>query len=262
MRLLTRAFFLGGRCSYLASTVFHSCAASTLTLNELRGGIREVWQGSSNHEADAAVGLFEWETRVADQRLRPGMSVLLAGCGSGREVFSFTERGCRVTGVDPATAALDAARTLLNARRLSAELVDGFVDETVLPGRFDVAWFGNASYSLIPETDRRVRTLRRLAEQLNPGGFICLNFQSPLARPRPFVIRAARAAAALARSDWRMEPGDLVGWKQRDGHVYYSYGHAFVPEEIEREVSLAGLRIVERLDPHDVSVYVLEPTGR
>lgn len=260
--VLARAFFHSGRFSYLASTVFHSAAANSLCLADLRAGIREHWQPFANTEAEATAGLFAWEERVASARLHPGASVLMAGCGSGREVFPLAERGCRVVGVDPATDALGVARTILAARGLQADLMDGFIDELVIPGRFDAIWFGNTSYSLIPEAARRVRTLRRFSGQLSPGGFICLDHQSPLARPRPLVIRAARAAGRLAGSDWRLEDGDLVGWKQQNGAAYYSYAHAFVPEEIEREASLAGLRIVERFNPPDVAAYVLEPIGR
>lgn len=260
--LQSRVFFYCGRLSYLASTVFHGCAASSLSLNQLRSGIREHWQEFANSDAEATVGLFPLEARLADRRLNPGMSVLIAGCGSGRELLPLAARGCRVTGVDPATVALDVSRRLLNARGLHAALIDGFIDQVELPDRFDAIWFGNTSYSLIPETARRVRTLRRAAEWLKPGGFIYLDFQSPLARPRPFVIRVARAAGALARSDWRMEHGDLVGWKHRNGVPYYSYAHAFLHEEIERESSRAGLRIVERLDAPDVAAYVLEPINR
>lgn len=262
MQLLTRAFFLGGRLTYLVSTVLHSCAANSLTLNNLRAGIREHWQRFANSEAEATEGLYAWEARIADERLRPGTSVLVAGCGSGREVLPFVERGCLVTGVDPASDALAVARRLLDARGLKAVLIDGFIDEIDLPDFFDAIWFGNTSYSLIPESARRVQTLRRLARQLNPDGFICLDHQSPLARPRPLVIRAARAAGALAGSDWRLEDGDLVGWKQRDGAAYYSYAHAFAADEIEREAALAGLRVVERLTPPDVAAYMLEPAAR
>lgn len=258
MRIVARGFFLGGRCFQLAATIFHSCAAGSQSINELRTGIREYWQGFAGGRDEIASGFFDWERSVADRWVRPGAAVLLAGVGTGRDLFPFLERGCRVTGVDPATEALDIARRELTARGVSATLVAGFVEESAPADRFDVVWFSNASYSLIPEMSRRAALLKRLAAQLNPEGVICVSHQSHLPRPRPVVIRAAQLVGALTRSDWRLEPGDLIGWKERDGRAFYSYAHAFVPGEIEREAALAGLRIADRVDGADQTAFVLQ----
>lgn len=257
MRLLTRAFFLGGRACHLASTIFHSAAAASLTLAELRAGIPEHWQDFNSREADVDAGLVDWERAFADEWVHPGSAALVAGCGSGREMLALLARGCRVTGVDPAARALDRARRLLSARGLSARLVEGFLDDTAVDGTFNVVWFGNATYNLIPERARRVGLLRRLSAQLNPGGVIYIDYQA-LPPPRRLVARVARIAGAIARSDWRLEPGDLVGWRQRGGQVFYSYGHAFVPEEIESESRDAGLRVVSRLGTDEYPVFVLQ----
>ena len=92
-----------------------------------------------------------------------------------------------------------------------------------------------------------------------PGGRICLNFQADILRPRAATYAAARLVGRLCGSDWRMENGDTVGWAMIDGRPYYGWGHAFVPEEIERESAAAGLRLIFRRDPPDDPVYVLTP---
>lgn len=258
MRLLTRALHLAGRASHLASTTFHGCAASTLTLDELQAGIRARWRTFNERERDATGPLREWEIWYADRWIRPGLSVLVVGCGTGREIFALLARGCRVTGVDPVASALAIARRLLDDRGLSAELIEGSIADVPVPGRYDAIWFTWDCYSYIPEASRRIRTLERLALQLNAGGHVTISFQPDILRPRPIVYRAARLAGALAGADWRLEPGDLVGWAMHDGRPCYSYGHAFTPQELEREASLAGLRIVDRRDPPDDPVYVLQ----
>jgi SAM-dependent methyltransferase len=243
-------------------SLFHSCAMSTLTLARLRRGIREHWEVLGDLEADAVEGLYPWETALVEQWMGPGARVAVAGCGSGRELLPLASRGCRVAGVDPAAHALAIARRALDARALTAELIEGFAEDTSVPGGFDVIWFSGASYSLIPESARRISTLRRWAQQLLPGGVVILNFQFPLARPRAVVTRASRIAGALARSDWRMEAGDRFGFLKRNGQRFYSYGHAFTLEEFEGEAAAAGLRVRDRQMPYDFAVYVLEPVAR
>lgn len=275
MRSLTRALSAGartaalahrlpvaGRAARFASNLLLSCATNSLTLTELRRGIREHWEVLVDLEGDAVQGLCDWETTITERWTRPGTHVLVAGCGSGREILALAAKGCRVTGIDPVAAALAVARRTLKERSFSADLIEGFVEETKPPGQFDVIWFSGACYSLIPEATRRVRTLGRLTSQLRPGGSVFVDYQFPLHRPKPVVIQASRLAGALAGSDWRMEPGDRIGFAQRGAEVFFSYGHAFTSEEFEREAAEAGLRIVHREHPHDWAAYVLQPTDK
>ncbi len=259
MRYLTRLLFMAGRAFQLMSAVFLTSAEATLSLDELRGHIATRWQTFNDQPFDVDSGLTPWESEVADHLVKPGDAVLIAGCGTGREVIAYLQRGCVVTGIDPAPRVLGIARELLAERGLSATLIAGFVDEADVPGRFDAVLFGWWTYCQIPESARRIRTLQRLAAQLNPGGRIALNFDI-LLRPRDIVIRAAQIAGAVAGSDWRMEPGDVAEWRHHGGDPFFAYSHAFVPEEIEHEAAAAGLRITFRCDPPDAPAYILEPT--
>lgn len=261
MRLLTRAFFQSGRVFQLASSACHSAAAATLTLPEIRHNIVTRWQTFNITPAEVESGLLEWERDVADRLARPGAAVLIAGCGTGREVLAYLKLGCRVTGMDPARRALDIGRAMLAKHGLEVELIEGFIDETALSGEFDAVLFGWWTYCQIPERSRRVETLKRVAARLKPGGRIGLNFDI-LLRPRNAVIRLARAAGALAGSDWRLEPGDVVEWRHHGGDHFFGFSHAFVPAEIEDEAAAAGLQIVYRRDPPAHPVYVLEPAAR
>jgi hypothetical protein len=94
--------------------------------------------------------------------------------------------------------------------------------------------------------------LREAAAHLTTGGHILISYPS-LIRVRPVIIRLARIVGALWRSDWRLEPGDLV---VRYGS-FYRYEHAFEPEEIETEAAAAGLRVVYRRDSPDDPVVSL-----
>jgi len=243
MPFVTRVLSSGGRVSGFVSTLLHYFAAATLRLADLKEGIRDTWQGFNSREADIAAGLMDWERDLVDRFVKPGDAVLVIGSGSGRDLIALAERGCHVTGVEPADSALEIARRVVRDRQLSADLVEGFFEDVRLSGRFSVVMFSYHCYSYIPESRRRIDALRKAATHLTAGGHILLSYAT-LNRPRPVIIRLARAVGVMCGSDWRLEPGDLVA---REG-FFYRYGHAFSSEEIATEVAAAGLRVVYRHD--------------
>src|SRR5579859_4915696 len=163
MRLITRSFVFVARVSSSASSLFHYCAASTLRLQGIREGIQHFWQGFNSQDGDIAAGLMSWEDDLVQRFVSPGAAVLVVGCGSGRDLLPLVERGCRVTGVDPASSALSVAQRVLRQRHFSADLIEGFFEDVMISGSFDVVMFSYYSYSFIPESARRIRALRKAA---------------------------------------------------------------------------------------------------
>ena len=182
-------------------------------------------------------------TRLVARFVRPGEAVLIVGAGSGRDVIPLVERHCRVTGIDPAAAALGIAREVLRARQLPATLIEGFFEDVAVPGRFDVVMFSYFSYSYVPEARRRIAALRKAASCLTEGGRVLISY-APLPGSHPLLIRVARAAAAICRTDWRLEPGDHVAIS---GSAFRGYTHAFADGEIEREAQAADLDVVHHV---------------
>lgn len=240
MRLLTGLLFAAGRLSSRASLVLNYAGCGTMRFADVKDGIRQSWQGFHSRDEDIAIGLMDWERDLVERFVRPGEAVLIVGAGSGRDVIALVERGCHVTGVEPAAAALGLARKVLGARQLPATLIEGFFEDVEVPGRFDVVMFSYFSYSYMPEADRRIAALRKAASSLTAGGRILISYP-PMPGPHPFLIRVARAAAAICRSDWRLEPGDYVTIQ---GSAFRGYVHAFADGEIEREAQAAGLDVV------------------
>jgi SAM-dependent methyltransferase len=211
-----------------------------MNLAEVKDGIRQSWEGFHSREEDIATGLMDWERDLVARFIRPGDAVLIVGAGSGRDVIPLVERQCLVTGVEPASVPLSIARKVLRARQLSATLIEGFFEDVPVPGRFDVVMFSYYSYSYVPESRRRVAALRKAAACLTDGGRVLISYP-PLPGPHPFLIRVARAAAAVCRSDWRLEPGDHV---TIHSSAFRGYTHAFREGEIAREAKDAGLEVV------------------
>ncbi len=76
---------------------------------------------------DIDIYLFD---QVLRERIRPGMSILDAGCGGGRNLVYFLRSGYDVHGVDTAREAIAAVRTL--AARLASGLPkENFREEPV-----------------------------------------------------------------------------------------------------------------------------------
>lgn len=240
MRLLTGLLFAAGRLSSRVSVVLNYAACGTMTLADVKDGIRQSWQRFHSREEDIATGLMDWERDLVDRFVQPGDAVLIVGAGSGRDVIPLVERHCHVTGIEPAAAALGLARQALCTRQLPATLIEGFFEDVAVAGRFDVVIFSYYSYSYMPEGRRRIEALRKAASCLATDGRVLISYP-PLPGPHPLLIRVARATAAICRTDWRLEAGDHVTIQSG---VFGGYTHAFADGEIEREAQAAGLDVV------------------
>jgi SAM-dependent methyltransferase len=259
MRLATRLLFLVAWLFGSVSRQFNYLAASTMRLADIKEGIQKSWEEFNSQASDIGAGLMPWEESLIGPFVNPGTRVLIVGAGSGRDVIALVQRGCSVTGIEPAGAALRLARQALHERGLTALLIEGFFEDATIPACFDVALFSYHSYSYIPESRRRIDALRRAAAQLSPGGVILISYAA-LARPRRSMIWLSRLAGAIARSDWRLEPGDIVNVQRGRFH---NYVHAFGPGEIEQEAAAAGLQVeIHRESPeYPVAVLVAPETN-
>jgi hypothetical protein len=103
--------------------------------------------------------------------------------------------------------------------------------------------FSYYCYAAIPMASRRIAALKKAAALVNPGGHVIVSHAIGIERPRAALIRLARLAGALTRSDWRLEPGDLVA-NNRERVPSYSFTHVFEAGELEAEAAAADLRVV------------------
>ena len=231
-----RAFELAGRAlMYLA--------AGTLRLQDLRGVIANAWEEFGRSEGLILSGLMHWEQALYDRFLKPEDRILVVGCGTGRDLIALLKLGYRVEGLDVGPRAVALARRMLEQEGLQAELYTGPVEAVALPGSFDAFIFSWFCYGYIPQFETRIGVLRKVKAHLNPGGRILISYV-PAERPlRSLPIRLARFVGRMTRSDWRPEPGDMVGpaggrWQR------LHYEHQFQDGEIEKEARVAGLTVV------------------
>ena len=217
-------------------------SAGVLTREWLRAAIPRTWDTYGREEHYILSGLMPWEQECYDRVLRPGDTIFLVGCGTGRDLIALLRRGHQVDGLEVASGALETARQMLARLDLSATLHSGAIETADLPGTFDVVIFSWYCYGYIPESRSRVAVLEKTKAALEPGGRIIISYMPP-ERPRKLPIRLTMLAARLTGSDWRPQDGDKV-WASLADWRFVHYEHHFDGVEIEAEARAAGLRVL------------------
>jgi SAM-dependent methyltransferase len=104
--------------------------------------------------------------------------VLDLGCGTGRLTLAMAAAGHSVTGVDPATASIEAAR-----RKPGAERVTWIIGTSAdLDGSFDVAVLTSHVAQFLITDEAWDRTFADIHHALVPGGRLAFDTRDPLDR--------------------------------------------------------------------------------
>jgi SAM-dependent methyltransferase len=163
--------------------------------------------------------------------------VLDLGCGTGRLTVAMAAAGHSVTGVDPASASIEAAR-----RKPGAERVTWIVGTSAeLEGSFDVAVLTSHVAQFLVTDQEWDRTFADVQRALVPAGRLAFDTRDPLDRAweRWNPVDARRAVA--------MPDGTLVEmWTEvtavRDGLVDSTIRYHFPVADADDLVSTATLR--------------------
>jgi len=246
------------------SRTFVYLGIGTLRLGPLRDGIRQLWNDFNSTPQDAGAGLSPVEHELFGRWLPDRSRVLVVGSGSGRDLIALGEQGHRMSGVEPATRALELSLGFLRERGLEATVVPGFFEDVDVGGPFDAIIFSYFCYGYIPVSARRVRVLRKAAGLLAPGGRLLVSYTT-MERPHPLLVRVANLSAAVTGSDWRLEPGDTVSIRfDKPARPGFFFEHAFTIGEVLDEVAAAGLEIVHHRTASDypwIVCVVPDPPG-
>jgi len=219
-----------------------------MRLEDLRRAIRLEWRvfGMTEGVGNPAFSLMPWEDDLYSRFLKPLDSVLVVGCGTGRDLVALLKRGYRVDGLDVVPACTDVARRNLETQGLRAELHTGDIETIPLPRTYDVFIFSWFCYSYIPQADSRIHVLRKVVAHLNPEGRILLSYVPRDPARRHLPVHVARLMARLSGSDWQPEYGDLIATSTRADvrGLITHYVHEFLPQELEDEARAAGLAVI------------------
>lgn len=183
--------------------------------------------------------------------LHAGMRVLDVGCGNGRFGVFVAENlqgAFSYVGLDSSAALLERARAALgyvDARLQVRDLVTDPLSEHL--GQFElVVLFGVLHH--VPGAARRLDLMRRLAQCVEPGGWLVFS------EWRFYEDERLRARILPWDAEMQVEPGDyLLDWRR--GTTALRYCHYVDDAEHERLVAATGLARVAEFRADSANLY-------
>ena len=192
---------------------------------------------ASKHEPRAATKPFgaewgsdywgKWQTisyALYNLGIEKGASILDVGTAGGWTTLFLAESGFVPTGIDIAPASIEIARRRAARCQANAEFVVADMDELDLHRTFDAALVFDALH----HSTRQAQVIRRIADHLEPGGWVLFGEPSWLHSISPHARRTTRE----------------LGWVERGVRV----------RALKRDCAAAGLgelrRFYEGTAPH------------
>jgi SAM-dependent methyltransferase len=177
----------------------------------------DIYTGNASDYMEPDAELLE----LIDE-LPPGRALDI-GCGSGGLVVALLERGWKVSGVDIAPKAIEAAGKLLDARGLKAELSVADAADWQPEGSFDLI---TNSFALPATQEEQARLFRTIREALRPGGRVLIkDFDAAMKAREEFArfhcptvdeLVAAFDGFEVTRAEVRETPAHDHGEEHRD----------------------------------------------
>lgn len=154
-------------------------------------------------------------------RIAPGMRVLDAGCGGGRNLHYLMRAGYDVAGVDEDARSIEAVRTLAAelapTQDASAFVRSSVADMPFADGAFDVV-LSNAVLHFSPDRDRFVRSLDEMWRVLAPGGMFWSRLASDIGIEDRIVSLGDRRYRLPDGSDrYLVDEAELIEQTERRG---------------------------------------------
>lgn len=163
------------------------------------------WNSFWGDNKTSAFTKISWSKKrimaVLDRYIKPGMSVLDAGCGSGYFSNFFLTRGCKVTALDYSKEALEIARKLTNGKAsyvqgdlLSKEFCEKY------KGKFDLIFsdglfehFSRSDQLKIMQNMKLMKSKKGVVTTFVPNKFSFWEVIRPIFMPQieesPFVLK-------------------------------------------------------------------------
>ena len=180
---------------------------------------------------------------IIEQRGGPALDV---GCGTGRLLLDYLQKGLDVDGVDNSPDMLGICRDKAAAAGLdlSARLFAHEMDVLALPRRYATIFVPSSTFQLLTDPSAGARAMVRFHAHLEPRGVLVMSFMSKL-------WPGWRTPAQMQWSDWfmlaearRPEVGDTI---RRWIRTRYDHDQQLQHEENRYEVVRQGVVIHSEL---------------
>ena len=130
--------------------------------------------GAASRVTDERLAQIDWLwTKLG---LQPGMKICDLTCGPGLYAVELAKRGCTITGIDFAPAAINYARALASREDVAdrCTFIEQDVRATELPaGEFDAVLFLYGQLAIFPQADAQ-QLLVKCAQALKPDGKLAI----------------------------------------------------------------------------------------
>jgi tellurite methyltransferase len=146
------------------------------------------------HEQFGQIDIYLFD-QLLRRRIVPGMRILDAGCGSGRNLVYFLREGYEVFGVDEDQRAIDDVRRLaahLAPRLPAANFQVGFVEAMRYPNAFFDLVISSAVLHFAKDDQQFRAMLRDSWRVLNLGGILFCRLASSIGMEKQFQRIAGR----------------------------------------------------------------------
>lgn len=207
-------------------------------------------KSSIDHFKSVALdGLWESEAYVLHKYCKKGAKILDLGCGAGRTTFPLTKEGFNVLGVDMIPGMIAAAKQIAKKNKYKTKFIVGDATNLKLKNNsFDVVFFSNNAFTMIPSAFLRRKALNEIKRVLKNGGVFIfsanhrtynLNNLAVWLKElfRLFILKP------LGFNIFELEYGDMFFNKP-----WYSgkqFIHIYGKNEIKSELKKEGLTIIE-----------------
>lgn len=135
------------------------------------GFVAEFWDLLGDPRTD-------WDDREFFAQLvtRYGEPILDVGCGTGRLLLDFVERGLDVDGLDVSPEMLDICEAKADALGVTIDVYEQPMEELDLPREYGTIIVASSAFQLIVDDALAARAMRRFAEHVRPGGVVAMSF--------------------------------------------------------------------------------------
>jgi SAM-dependent methyltransferase len=217
-------------------------------------------------EAYDASGQLHFSLRMADylavllpRHAWSGKSVLDLACGTGTLALYFARLGLDVHAVDASAEMLARAGAKAEAEGLAVDFCQQDMRELDLAVSFDLVTCVYDSLNYLLDTSDLERTFRRVAAVLQPGGLFLFDVNTVWSYENTHPgthFSEGEGVAVITQGTYdhraRLATTDIVGFIGR-GACYERFHEvhaqrAHLPEEIERGLATAGLRVQARYE--------------
>ncbi len=219
-------------------TIIEGFWLSILSEKQIEKFIKTFYKRSKQYSSDKTTlkGLYDWEQYIANKFVASNSQITIIGAGGGREVFALANLGHSIDAYEPDEKMVKYAKSFFHDRKLPVEFSHMLPNEIALK-QCDVFWLGWGVYTQIISRDKRVKLLKNAKNCIDKTGYIIISYWPERRKSNHIKLLHSVIKKLNMRN---VEQGEYF----KNG-IWAKY---FTSEQIEQEVSMAGLKIVYKND--------------